>query len=557
MSLLALSRCATALLLLCTGAAWAAPDGALDPSFDGDGKQIIAFNIGGDADGVLVNDDQLTAMVLAPGGRIYLAGILRRNGSSAIGLTRLRYDGKIDLAFGTQGRVVADLVDGQNNVLDATLQQDGKLLVSGWVKAAGELYSSALVCRFLQSGKLDTGFGDAQIPGCRVFADPSNNRFFWGMLVQPDGRIVLAGHHTSIGLLLMRLAPDGSDDDTFGTGGTVLLDSQFIDSGFFSVARMADGDLVAGGYTRLNPFDEEDVLLFRLDEQGVPDESFGPGGAKVITINAGTGPERRLDAAARVHVTGDGFVYATGLVSSDNNPDLDPSLSHTLLALKLGQNGEFDASFGGGVVLHDPCIIPCNSESWDSLLLPDGRLVLAGFHRDVTSNASEFFAMRLLAGGDPDPSFGEYSPGVASIDFAQVEAAESDDRAERIALDGARVLLAGTATVPSIYPNQPPGTDFAITRLDHGVDESFIVTPEFVPNANGTLSPSLSQEVPHSDHIEFTVFPAPGYRLDTITGCDGALYGNVYTTGAIVADCSITASFVLKPAAMFSDGFES
>lgn len=544
-------RTAALLALSASVPVLAAPAGVLDTAFDSDGKQTIAFDIGG------YNNDEVTAMALAPGGRIYLAGILRRTISNyAIGVSRLRYDGTIDSAFGTDGRVVIDVVDGKSVVLSAAIQPDGKLLFVGWTEATGETKASMLICRTLTNGDLDTSFGNQQTPGCRIFSAPTG-QFSQAVLVQPDGRIVVAMRRYPDGVMLLRLEPDGSDDTSFGVAGTALLGGQFGDSGLLSIDRMSDGDLVAAGYTRINAFDEADVLLFRVDEHGEPDETFGGGGAKVITINAGSSAGRRGEYATRVHALADGTVIATGLLESDNNPDFSSYRSHMLFALKLAQDGELDASFGGGVVLHDPCLTPCSSESADSVVLPDGRIVLAGVHSDVTTPlASEFLAMRLLPNGDPDPDFGEYSAGVASIDFALVDNSVSDDRAERIALDGARLVLGGTAVVPSANDDQSVDRDFAVVRLDHGLDQTFFqVSSESL--GNGTLSPDAQQNVTHSDHVDFELTPAPGYRIATVEGCDGALYGKVYTTGPIVADCTVTATFELKPDPMFSDSFES
>ncbi len=34
-----------------------------------------------------------------------------------------------------------------------------------------------------------------------------------------------------------------------------------------------------------------------------------------------------------------------------------------------------------------------------------------------------------------------------------------------------------------------------------------------------------------------------GHSIDSVSGCNGSLSGNTYTTGAITADCTVTASF--------------
>lgn len=547
-------RMAALLLLNASVPVLAEPAGVLDPTFATDGKQTVAFNLEGSPSSLVKYDDDMRAMAMAPGGRIYLAGILRRAiNNYAVGVSRLRHDGTPDPAFGTNGRVVIDVVDGENAVLAATVQPDGKLLVAGWVKASGETNASTLVCRIRTSGSLDPSFGTPQTPGCRIFA-ASTSQFSQAVLVQRDGRIVLAVRRNAVGTMLMRLRSDGSDDATFGVGGTALLSGQFSDSGLLSIDQMPDGDLVAAGYTRRNSFDEDDVLLFRVDEHGSPEETFGAGGAKVITVNAGSSVNRRGDFATRVHALADGSLVATGLVESDNNPGVDPARSYKMLALRLEPDGELDNTFGGGIRLYDPCLAPCSSASFDSVVLPDGRIVLGGWMRDPTTYASEFLAMRLLPNGDPDEPFGEYSAGVASIDFALVAPNVSVDSAERIALDGARLVLAGTATVPTAGDSPSVDTDFAVARLDHGLDQTFFeVSSESL--GNGTLSPAEQQIVKHSDHVDFELIPAPGHMIRTIQGCDGALYGKVYTTGPIVADCTVTATFKPKAFPLFLDGF--
>lgn len=42
----------------------------------------------------------------------------------------------------------------------------------------------------------------------------------------------------------------------------------------------------------------------------------------------------------------------------------------------------------------------------------------------------------------------------------------------------------------------------------------------------------------------FTVTASSGYAISGVTGCGGTLTGNTYTTGAVSANCTVTASFV-------------
>lgn len=72
-----------------------------------------------------------------------------------------------------------------------------------------------------------------------------------------------------------------------------------------------------------------------------------------------------------------------------------------------------------------------------------------------------------------------------------------------------------------------------------------------VGGGNGTISPD-SAMVDEGSTASFTVTPDSGYAISSVTGCDGSLVDNTYTTGAITADCTVTASF--SPPVVFSNG---
>lgn len=64
-----------------------------------------------------------------------------------------------------------------------------------------------------------------------------------------------------------------------------------------------------------------------------------------------------------------------------------------------------------------------------------------------------------------------------------------------------------------------------------------------VPGGGGTLFPATLSVSPQNV-AAFTVAAAPNYAVGGVTGCGGSLAGDVYTTEAITADCTITASFI-------------
>jgi uncharacterized delta-60 repeat protein len=101
------------------------------------------------------------------------------------------------------------------------------------------------------------------------------------VLVQLDGKIVVAGHTNTV-CALVRYNPDGSEDDTFGQNGVVLLNFGIVEQATYSLLLQPDGKLIsAGGGSSLSDTDST-FELARLDTNGQLDPTFGVGG-KVVT----------------------------------------------------------------------------------------------------------------------------------------------------------------------------------------------------------------------------------------------------------------------------------
>jgi len=72
------------------------------------------------------------------------------------------------------------------------------------------------------------------------------------------------------------------------------------------------------------------------------------------------------------------------------------------------------------------------------------------------------------------------------------------------------------------------------------------VTPSFNVSAaagvNGSISPSMVSVV-QGQTAAFTVTPETGYSVLSVSGCNGTLSENTFTTGTILAACSVTVQF--------------
>jgi streptogramin lyase len=73
---------------------------------------------------------------------------------------------------------------------------------------------------------------------------------------------------------------------------------------------------------------------------------------------------------------------------------------------------------------------------------------------------------------------------------------------------------------------------------------SHTVTPS--AGSNGSISPNTPQTVNYGDSTSFTVSPDAGYHISSVTGCGGLLSNGTYTTGAITADCTVSALFAIN-----------
>lgn len=88
---------------------------------------------------------------------------------------------------------------------------------------------------------------------------------------------------------------------------------------------------------------------------------------------------------------------------------------------------------------------------------------------------------------------------------------------------------------------------FFLTACIHDDNPGVIThTVTAATEANGSISPA-NATVNKGATATFTVTPASGFAIDTVTGCAGTLTNSTYTTGAITENCTITANFKLLP----------
>jgi uncharacterized delta-60 repeat protein len=395
--------------------------GLLDASFDGDGMLITdlpsEFELG-------------RSVAIQPDGKIVVGGYgaVAANDKAFI-LARYLPDGSLDTGFGEAGWVISNFDTAFEYLQDIALQTDGKILAAGHI---GIPYAGTDFClaRYHPDGSLDTTFdGD----GWLTVDVGGDDDYFPSLLVQPDGKLVLAGtaqeaYYGWTYFALARLNPDGSLDSSFGGDGKVILDFGIYSSeAGYAAALQEDGKIiVAGESTTVYPESSSGVALARVNPDGSLDTSFGDGGL-VTTASYGHG-----SFIFDLLLQPDGKILAAGAMNNIQTYDFGLA--------RYTPEGSLDASFDGdGLLSLD--FFGFNDFGQALALQPDGRILLAGY-ADITDymTARSVFAMaRILTDGSLDSSFD--GDGWLSTDFPGY-----DDEAYAIALqpDG-KIVLAGNS----------------------------------------------------------------------------------------------------------------
>jgi uncharacterized delta-60 repeat protein len=246
-------------------------DGSLDASFDGDGKRIVS--ISGSEIGYSVT--------VQPDGKILVAGSWTNGIVKDFSLTRLNADGSLDTSFDGDGKLIVPVGSGSDSGYSVAVQPDGRILVAGYSFTGTD--DDFSVIRLNSNGSLDTSFdGDGKL----IVPVGSGSDYGLSLSLQPDGKILVAGHSNSNGtdsaFSLIRLNGDGSLDTSFdGDGKRIVPVGSSGDIGY-SVTVQPDGKILMAG-SSVNGTNN-DFSLIRLNVDGSLDTSFDGDGKLIVPV---------------------------------------------------------------------------------------------------------------------------------------------------------------------------------------------------------------------------------------------------------------------------------
>ena len=254
------------------------PNGSLDSTFGGDRNGIVIS--GNDY------PDYATSVVLQKDGKIVLAGYKYNGHDYDFMIARFSADGIPDNSFGQFNGLVTTEISGKgtnDRAYAAAIQEDGDILAAG---SSDEENSFALV-RYKPNGSLDTSFANRGIALTIVGdAGEDKSDVAFSISIQEDEKIIIGGRSYDDNLnniTLLRYKSDGRLDSTFNNNGIVITNLQNNSIlGTILLDKQDGGNekIIAAG-SSFNGLDL-DITLVRYKEDGKPDDSFGSGGIVII-----------------------------------------------------------------------------------------------------------------------------------------------------------------------------------------------------------------------------------------------------------------------------------
>ncbi len=186
--------------------------GALDNTFDGDSSNTY----GAPGNGVVTtaistmlpptaNYDRALGNALTPDGKLVAGGWAQVAGASSEQFALVRYleDGSLDGSFGGDGRVTTPISGAVDQGETPVVQADGKIVLGGGVNIAGDGDFAAI--RVSADGSLDPSFGAGGVARTDLGA---TNDYANGLVLQPDGKMVLGGFGGNAPFALLRYEAD-------------------------------------------------------------------------------------------------------------------------------------------------------------------------------------------------------------------------------------------------------------------------------------------------------------------------------------------------------------
>jgi len=372
--------------------------------------------------------DNAVSVARQADGKLLVAGDCRGVNVMKLCVTRFNFDGTPDTTFNpdaTQGGTQPDLQAGELIIEDTpgqslgglvAVQSNGRIIVGGSCDNLTTGYTDFCLVRLLADATLDTSFNvTGATPGVATVAPGNFYNTARGMLLQPDGKVVLVG---SCGVTIVDTAmcvsrhnSDGTLDTTFNTTGAkpgtrIDIIGDGNQSSASSVARQSDSKLIITGSCA--NAGTSDFCVMRLTAVGALDSAtFASASSGKLVLPMASDE----DSANSVIVQSDGKIVvagacSTGWVFSSNGVT-------QYCAARLNSDGTLDTTgfnAAAAPALRGKQFVSFGSDYDGAMSVTaqtDGKLVLAGrCNGDPAMGTGVFCIARLGSDGLLDATFG-------------------------------------------------------------------------------------------------------------------------------------------------------
>lgn len=382
-------------------------------TFGENGYTRFKMRTGGDP-----SDNDGKAVAIQADGKILIGGYATVIEGEDFGLIRLNPDGSIDTSFATNGKwTYAPGVDNYDTILDMTLQSDNKILAAGISNDSNNKSRVALL-RLLPNGTPDNTFGTAGFSYINFAAasESEGKKLF----LLPDGKILVAG--TSYvspynQVVVARFNANGTLDTTFNSGAgynILTIAGRHNDVDDLKVDNL--GRIIVGGYTW--PSGDLAGMIARLTADGDLDTTFG--GTGIVITNRSVAANDNIQS---VHPLSDGSILVAGSITIAGDSDFFVS--------KYTVTGTIDNTFNGtGIAqVNNGLTDSCRSMQVAS----DGSIFLFG------NSSGNMVVAKLTAAVGLDASFG--AGGLTSADITGNN--DYDYAADSALLSDGRLVVIG------------------------------------------------------------------------------------------------------------------
>ncbi len=349
----------------------------------------------------------------------------------------------------------------RNFVPDLTRSDGVAIHSSGEIVTLGAYFhgtsADLILWRHLTDGTLDTSFG-----GTGVIYPPSPPQFIAGggtLVIDNLNRIVFVVL-TPTNYVVYRLNFDGSLDLTFSGTGYVTVPIGMPTFAITGIAIQPDNKIVGvgGSSSQISRF-----IVYRLDEAGMLDPTFGGTGIIFTQITPGGGTDRATGVAIQL----DGKIIAAGRARR-------PGSYYDMALARYLPTGELDTDFGSG----GKVVVSVLDDDFGRkvVIQPDLKIVVAGsVCTDLGAGVSYCYlgVVRVDEHGALDPDFGgtgKVYTDVGSFGGIAYDLARQPDN--KIVVVGIRQLDDGLGVANAILVRHQPDGSLDGTFGLNGISET-------------------------------------------------------------------------------------